>query len=45
MPEICFSSGLATEVAMVSGSAPDISPMTMMYGNSTLGMSFSGRRM
>ena len=42
MVESCFSKGLATEVAMVSGSAPGMEALTMMYGSSTLGISLCG---
>ena len=38
-----FSRGVATEAAMVSGSAPAKSAMTWMVGKSTLGSWFTGR--
>ena len=38
-----FSSGVATEAAMVSGSAPERSALTWMVGKSTLGNWLTGR--
>ena len=42
MVENCFSSGLATEAAMVSGLAPGRDTRTSMVGKSTLGRSETG---
>ncbi len=42
MVENCFSSGLATEAAMVSGLAPGSDTRTSMVGKSTLGRSDTG---
>jgi hypothetical protein len=44
MVENCFSSGVATEEAMVSGLAPGSLADTWMVGKSTLGRSLTGRR-
>ena len=38
------SSGAATELAMVSGSAPGLAAMTTMVGKSTLGSGATGRQ-
>src|SRR5689334_9738199 len=43
MVENCFSSGVATEEAMVSGLAPGTEALTWMVGKSTLGKSLTGR--
>ena len=40
--ENCFSSGVATEEAMVSGLAPGSEADTEMVGKSTLGRSLTG---
>jgi hypothetical protein len=40
----CFSSGVATAAAMVSGLAPGSWAVTWMVGKSTLGRSFTGSR-
>ena len=42
MVENCFSSGLATALAMVSGLAPGRETRTSMVGKSTLGRSETG---
>ena len=42
--ENSFSSGVATEEAMVSGLAPGSAPVTEMVGKSTLGRSLTGSR-
>ena len=43
MVENCFSSGVATEEAIVSGLAPGRLALTTMVGKSTLGRSLTGR--
>ena len=43
MVENCFSSGVATEAAMVSGLAPGRLACTCSVGKSTLGRSDTGR--
>ncbi len=43
MVENCFSSGVATEAAMVSGLAPGRSALTTMVGKSTRGSAATGR--
>ena len=43
MVENCFSSGVATDDAMVSGLAPGRLALTTMVGKSTLGRSLTGR--
>ncbi len=43
MVENCFSSGVATEEAMVSGLAPGSAADTCSVGKSTLGRSATGR--
>src|ERR1700739_413727 len=40
--ENCFSSGVATEEAIVSGLAPGSEALTRMVGKSTLGRSLTG---
>ena len=40
--ENCFSSGVATEDAIVSGLAPGKDALTRMVGKSTLGRSLTG---
>ena len=40
----CFSSGRATDDAMVSGLAPGSEPLTWMVGKSTVGRSLTGSR-
>ncbi len=42
MVENCFSSGVATALAMVSGLAPGRAAETMIMGKSTLGRSLTG---
>ena len=42
--ENCFSSGVATEEAIVSGSAPGKLADTLIVGKSTLGRSLTGSR-
>src|SRR5438270_11215004 len=42
MVENCFSSGVATAEAMVSGLAPGSTALTLMVGKSTLGRSLTG---
>ena len=42
--ENCFSRGVATDAAMVSGLAPGRPAVTEMVGKSTLGRSLIGRR-
>ena len=42
MVENCFSSGVATAEAMVSGLAPGRVALTRMVGKSTLGRSLTG---
>ena len=45
MPEIvanCFSSGVATDEAIVSGLAPGSPALTWMVGKSTVGRSLTG---
>ena len=42
MVENCFSRGVATEEAMVSGMAPGRVAVTRMVGKSTLGRSLTG---
>ena len=42
--ENCFSSGVATAEAMVSGLAPGRLAVTWIVGKSTLGRSLTGRR-
>jgi hypothetical protein len=42
MVENCFSSGVATEAAIVSGLAPGSDALTLMVGKSTLGRSLTG---
>ena len=44
MVENCFSSGVATAEAMVSGLAPGSSAFTWMVGKSTLGRVLTGSR-
>src|SRR5512142_1949091 len=44
MVENCFSSGVATDDAMVSGLAPGTPAFTWMVGKSTLGRSLTGSR-
>ena len=44
MVENCFSSGIATADAMVSGVAPGRLAETKMVGKSTLGKSLTGNR-
>ena len=44
MVENCFSSGVATEEAMVSGLAPGSTAETWIVGKSTLGRSLTGSR-
>ena len=41
--ESCFSSGVATDEAMVSGFAPGSDADTWMVGKSTFGRSLTGR--
>ena len=41
MVENCFSSGVATAAAMVSGLAPGSDALTLMVGKSTLGRSLT----
>ncbi len=43
MVENCFSSGVATAEAMVSGLAPGRLAVTWIVGKSTLGRSLTGR--
>src|SRR5579871_4546884 len=43
MVENCFSSGVATDDAIVSGLAPGKFAFTTMVGKSTLGRSLTGR--
>ncbi len=43
MVENCFSSGVATAEAMVSGLAPGSDAVTWMVGKSMLGRSLTGR--
>ena len=43
--ENCFSSGVATEAAIVSGLAPGRPAFTWIVGKSTVGRSFTGRRL
>ncbi len=43
MVENCFSSGVATAEAMVSGLAPGNAAVTWMVGKSMLGRSLTGR--
>ena len=43
MVENCDSSGVATALAMVSGSAPGRLAETLMVGKSTAGNSLTGR--
>ena len=43
MVENCFSRGVATAEAMVSGEAPGRVVVTRMVGKSTLGRSLTGR--
>ncbi len=43
MVENCFSSGVATALAIVSGLAPGTLALTWMVGKSTLGRSLTGR--
>src|SRR5581483_4937544 len=43
MVENCFSSGVATEEAIVSGLAPGSDAYTWIVGKSTLGRSLTGR--
>ena len=40
--ENCFSSGVATEAAIVSGLAPGRPALTWMVGKSTVGRSLTG---
>ena len=40
----CFSSGIATDVAIVSGLAPGRCADTLMTGNSVLGKAATGRK-
>ena len=42
MVENCFSSGMATAEAIVSGLAPGRATLTWMVGKSTLGRSLTG---
>ena len=42
--ENCFSSGVATADAIVSGLAPGRLALTVMVGKSTVGKSLTGRR-
>ena len=42
--ENCFSSGVATAEAIVSGLAPGRSPWTWIVGKSTFGSALTGRR-
>jgi len=42
MVENCFSSGVATEEAIVSGLAPGREALTKMVGKSTFGRSLTG---
>src|SRR4029079_5573475 len=42
MVENCFSSGVATEFAIVSGLAPGRFALTLMVGESTVGRSLTG---
>ncbi len=42
MVENCFSSGVATEAAIVSGLAPGRLALTWMVGKSTVGRSLTG---
>ncbi len=42
MVENCFSSGVATAEAIVSGLAPGKATLTWMVGKSTLGRSLTG---
>ena len=44
MVENCFSSGVATDDAMVSGLAPGREAFTWMVGKSTFGKSLTGRK-
>ena len=44
MVENCFSSGVATEDAMVSGLAPGSCAETTMVGKSTRGIAATGSR-
>src|SRR5215468_10677223 len=44
MVENCFSRGVATEEAIVSGLAPGSDALTKMVGKSTLGKSLTGSR-
>ena len=44
MVENCFSSGVATAEAMVSGLAPGRVAVTWIVGKSTLGRSLTGRK-
>ena len=44
MVENCFSSGVATDEAMVSGLAPESWAWTSMVGKSTLGRELTGSR-
>src|SRR5881396_3603954 len=44
MVENCFSSGVATAEAMVSGLAPGRLAVTWIVGKSTLGRSLTGRK-
>ena len=44
MVENCFSSGVATDEAIVSGLAPGSLAVTWIVGKSTLGRSLTGRR-
>ena len=44
MVENCFSSGVATDDAIVSGLAPGRLRVTWMVGKSTVGRSLTGRR-
>ena len=43
MVENCFSSGVATDDAIVSGLAPGREALTTIVGKSTLGRLFTGR--
>ena len=43
MVENCFSKGVATEEAMVSGLAPGREALTWIVGKSTFGRSLTGR--
>src|SRR5512142_491860 len=44
MVENCFSSGVATEEAIVCGLAPGSTALTLIVGKSTFGRSLTGRK-